>query len=128
MKNILLKFTFLSLFSCAFQSVALAQSANVSVIQDQRIPELLSLKSKMAANNELNDRYKIQLFYGSITEANTIQSRYKSKYPDWEPSIVYESPNYKVWVGNFRNRLEADRALLAIQKNFPSAFVMKPDR
>ena len=82
----------------------------------------------MTVNDELADRYKIQLFYGQITEANKVQDEYKSKYAQWEPKIVYESPNYKVWVGNFRNRLEADRALLKIKENFPSAFVMKPER
>ncbi len=128
MKNTLLKLTFLTAFGILFHSNALAQSGRVSISQDSRITELLNLKSKLAANNELNDRYKIQLFYGSITEANTVQARYKNKYARWEPSIVYESPNYKVWVGNFRNRLEADQALLQIQKTFPNAFVMKPDR
>ncbi|MAW96349.1 MULTISPECIES: SPOR domain-containing protein [unclassified Leeuwenhoekiella] len=128
MKNILLKLTFLGFFGTLVQTAAFSQSGSVSISQDNRIPELLELKSKMAANNELNDRYKIQLFYGSINEANSVQSRYRSKYGSWEPSIVYESPNYKVWVGNFRNRLEADRALLQIQKTFPNAFVMKPER
>ena len=128
MKNTLLKLTFLGFFGMLIQATSFAQSGSVSINQDNRISELLSIKSKMASNNELNDRYKIQLFYGSITEANSIQSRYRSKYGNWEPSIVYESPNYKVWIGNFRNRLEADRALLQIQKTFPNAFVMKPER
>ncbi|WP_442847366.1 SPOR domain-containing protein [Leeuwenhoekiella sp. H156] len=128
MKNTLLKLTFLGFFGMLIQATSFAQSGSVSINQDNRISELLSIKSKMASNNELNDRYKIQLFYGSITEANSIQSRYRSKYDNWEPSIVYESPNYKVWIGNFRNRLEADRALLQIQKTFPNAFVMKPER
>ncbi|MCC4213412.1 SPOR domain-containing protein [Leeuwenhoekiella parthenopeia] len=128
MKNTLLKLTFLGFFGMLIQATSFAQSGSVSINQDNRISELLSIKSKMASNNELNNRYKIQLFYGSITEANSIQSRYRSKYGNWEPSIVYESPNYKVWIGNFRNRLEADRALLQIQKTFPNAFVMKPER
>ena len=128
MKNTLLKLTFLAAFGLLIQTNVMAQTGRVSISQDSRITELLSLKSRLAANNELNDRYKIQLFYGSITEANNVQTRYKSKYASWEPNIVYESPNYKVWVGNFRNRLEADQALLQIQKTFPNAFVMKPER
>jgi hypothetical protein len=31
-------------------------------------------------------------------------------------------------VGNFMTRLEADRALLKIQKQFPNAFVFRPER
>ena len=45
------------------------------------------------------------------------------------PSILeFETPNYKIWVGNFRNKLEADRTLLKVQKEFPNAFVFKPKK
>ena len=128
MKRTLLSSIFFCTFAGVFSNGALAQSTQAQVVQDSRIPELLKLKSQMTVNDELADRYKIQLFYGQITEANKIYDNYKSKYAQWEPKIVYESPNYKVWVGNFRNRLEADRALLKIKENFPSAFVMKPER
>ncbi|MEZ7494206.1 SPOR domain-containing protein [Leeuwenhoekiella aequorea] len=105
-----------------------AQTATSNIIQDSRIPELLSLKSKMTNDDELIDRYKVQLYYGTVTGANSVHSKYKSRFTEWNPKIVYESPNYKVWVGNFRSRLEADRALIQIQKLFPNAFVMKPER
>ena len=128
MKRSLLKLTTCCIFSGFFFMNLHAQSATSKIIQDNRIPELLTLKSRMTVNDELIDRYKIQLYYGSVTGANDVHSKYKSRYTEWEPKIVYESPNYKVWVGNFRNRLEADRALIQIQKLFPNAFVMKPER
>lgn len=128
MKRTFIKLTISCLFGGLLTTSTYSQSANTKIIQDDRLPELLKLKSEMTVNDELTDRYKIQLFYGNITEANKIHSKYNSKYPEWKPKIVYESPNYKVWVGNFRNRLEADQALLQIQKNFPNAFVMKPER
>ncbi|MFI8378469.1 SPOR domain-containing protein [Leeuwenhoekiella sp. NPDC079379] len=128
MKRTLLKPLTFIFFGGLFITNTYAQSGKSNIIQDSRIPELLSLKSKMTNNDELVDRYKIQLYYGTVTGANSVHSKYKSRYDEWEPKIVYESPNYKVWVGNFRNRLEADRALLQVQKLFPNAFVMKPER
>ena len=128
MKRTLMKLTISCLFGGFLTISTYSQSANSRVIQDDRLPELLKLKSEMTVNDELTDRYKIQLFYGNITEANKILGKYNSQYPEWKPKIVYESPNYKVWVGNFRNRLEADQALLQVQKSFPNAFVMKPER
>ena len=116
------------IFSGIFSTATYAQTAKSNVIQDNKLPELLKLKSEMTVNNELADRYKIQLFYGQITEANKVQKDYNTSFSEWEPKIVYESPNYKVWVGNFRDRLDADRALLKIKEKFPSAFVMKPER
>ena len=51
------------IFSGIFSTATYAQTAKSNVIQDNKLPELLKLKSEMTVNNELADRYKIQLFY-----------------------------------------------------------------
>lgn len=104
-----------------------AQEAQINISEDSKISKLLELKSEMSQDNEIGDRYKIQLFYGNNGEANDVIKDYRSKF-DYPSLIAYEAPNYKVWVGNFRNRLEADRALLKIKESFPSAFIPKPRR
>ena len=116
---------FLSLFFCV--SIQ-AQSTESTVSQDSKISELLVLKTKLTKNNELSDRYKIQLFSGEREGAYSTLKDYKNGEGTWSSSIKYQTPNYKVWIGNFRNRLEADRALLKIKKEFNSAFIFKPDR
>lgn len=104
-----------------------AQEGHVNIQQDEMIPKLLELKTDMAASNSIGDRYKIQLFYGDNGKANEVIKEYRSLY-QYPSVIVYEAPNYKVWVGNFRNRLEADRALIQIREDFPAAFIPKPRR
>jgi hypothetical protein len=103
----------------------IAQEVPANLSDNEKILKLLELKSEMSKHNELGDRYKIQLFYGNNGEANEVIKDYRSKF-DYPSLIAYEAPNYKVWVGNFRNRLEADRALLIIKQSFPSAFIPKP--
>ncbi|GAK92069.1 hypothetical protein JCM19298_2557 [Nonlabens ulvanivorans] len=44
----------------------------------------------------------------------------------WESILEYEAPNFKLWVGSYRNKLEAERALIEIKKDFPNAFILKP--
>lgn len=104
-----------------------AQESQINISEDDKLSKLLELKSEMSENNEIGDRYKIQLFYGNNGEANEVIKDYRSKF-EYPSLIAYEAPNYKVWVGNFRNRLEADRALLKIKESFPSAFIPKPRR
>lgn len=111
-------FSFVNLF---------AQDASISISENDKISKLLSVKTEMTKNNEIQDRFKIQLFYGNNGEANNVIQEYRNLF-EYASEIVYESPNYKVWVGNFRNRLEADRALLKIKESFPSAFIPKPTR
>ncbi|MDX1601593.1 MAG: SPOR domain-containing protein [Salinimicrobium sediminis] len=105
-----------------------AQQGQVSIIQDEAIPELLEKKTEMVKDGVIGDRYRIQLFSGDNNQASKVIKDYRSQYPDWPSTIVFETPNYKVWVGNFRNSLEADRALLEIKKTFPSAFRFKPEK
>lgn len=106
----------------------LAQTATLTVHQDPKITELLNLKKELEKENKLFDGYTIQLYYGELDKASQILLKYRAGYAQWPASIEYETPNYKVWAGNFSSRIEAERALLEIQKNFSSAFILKPER
>lgn len=105
-----------------------AQEGQVTIHQDETIPALLEQKTEMVNDGIIGDRYRIQLFSGDNNQASKIIKEYRSSFPQWSSTIVFETPNYKVWVGNFRNSLEADRALLEIKKSFPAAFRFKPDK
>jgi len=86
----------------SFYAFAKAQTAQVTISQDTKIPQLLELKNELSNDNELGDHYKIQIYSGNAAQAGTILKR-------------------------FRNRLEADRALIEIKKEFPNALIFKPD-
>lgn len=109
-------------------ATAIAQEGRVTINQDEMIPLLLQQKTEMGKDGALGDRYRIQLFSGDNNEASKIIREYRNLFPEWSSTIVYETPNYKVWVGNFRNSLEADKALIEIKKSFPAAFRFKPER
>jgi hypothetical protein len=127
MKNKLNYLGLLFAATCLFYSGnCAAQNQNV-VEADPLIQELMVLKAKMLENNELNERYKIQLFYGSnLSEANKVKNEFEKNYKEWPSNIVFETPNYKVWIGDFRNRLEAERAFIELKKDFKSAIIFKP--
>lgn len=108
--------------------IATAQSGSLTVNQDDKIPRLLELKKTLEKDNKLSDGYTIQLYYGNLNKANSVLGNYRYKYTTWPASIEYETPNYKVWVGNFTTRIEADRALQEVHRNFPTAFILKPGK
>ena len=109
-------------------SKSFAQNASLTVNTDPRITQLLGLKKDLEKENKLSDGHTIQLYYGELDKANQILRKYKGSYSNWPASIEYETHNYKVWAGNFASRIEAERALIEIQKNFSSAFILKPER
>ncbi|HPE83566.1 MAG TPA: SPOR domain-containing protein [Aequorivita sp.] len=117
-----------SILMLFFSAKNIAQSGTLTVNQDSKITQLLELKKGLEKENKLSDGYTIQLYYGELDKANQTLRKYRGSYSNWPASIEYETPNYKVWAGNFASRIEAERALIEIQKSFSSAFILKPER
>ena len=117
-----------SILMVFISSKCIAQSATLTVNQDSKITSLLMLKKELEKENKLSDGYTIQLYYGELDKANQTLRKYRGSYSNWPASIEYETPNYKVWAGNFSSRIEAERALIEIQQSFSSAFILKPER
>ncbi|MCB0466183.1 MAG: SPOR domain-containing protein [Aequorivita sp.] len=117
-----------SILMLFFSTKNIAQSGTLTVNQDSKITQLLELKKGLEKENKLSDGYTIQLYYGELDKANQTLRKYRGSYSNWPASIEYETPNYKVWAGNFASRIEAERALIEIQKNFSAAFILKPER
>ena len=115
-------------FTLAFVCFSYSQNASITINANEKISELLILKKKLETKNKLSDGYTIQLYYGDLEVANKIIREYQKYFDSWPAYIKYETPNYKVWIGNFNSRLEEDRARMEIRNKYPSAFILKPDR
>ena len=102
-----------------------AQEGTVTVNQSPEIDKLLDLKKDISIEEE---RFKIQIYSGSRPAAEAAKSNFHEAYPQYYASLEYETPNFKVWIGNFRSRLEADRALLKVKEKFTNAFIFKPGK
>lgn len=121
-----MKYLFYFIFICSSFS-AFSQSEikgeNASLLK-----ELSSAKSELESKFKLKSVFKIQVFSGTIHDAKKVKNDYDQLDLDFSSMIFYESPNYKVWVGSFRTKLDADRAFLELKNDFPHAFVFQPGR
>lgn len=80
------------------------------------------------ADNKKFNGYRIQLFAGnSKLEAIKVKSDFISKYENNYPEVIYQVPNFKVRVGNFRDRLEATKMLEKYKTEFPYAFIVQDE-
>lgn len=93
-----------------------------------------AVRSALERQIESNSRkqfsgFRIRIYFDSTQDARdkslAVLNRFKEKHPDMSGYRSYESPNFKVTVGNFRNRTEADAALETVKREFPSAFVVR---
>jgi hypothetical protein len=87
------------------------------------------IAQKIAHNKEQNSYpgYKIQIYYGSEKECYEIKDEFTSLYPEIPTSIIFSTPQWKLQVGEYRTRLEADKSILSIKKEYPSAIVLATD-
>jgi len=103
-------------------------TAQTSVNQDPKLENLLHEKRKINTSITATDKYKIQIFYGDSQGARKTLTDFKRSFPDTDATIVFSSPNYKVQVGNYKSKIEADRNRLVIREKFIDALVVKPSR
>ena len=122
-KHNLLYFFILSSFFCLSSR---AQDGKTSVSVDPKIDQLLKEKRKLNTGLFLNEGYKIQIFYGNSDESKKKLQEFKKEFKDLDGTIIFNSPNYKVWIGNFKTRIEVERAMVDIKKKYPTALIIKP--
>ena len=122
MKNIIFVFQILTfiLFGCLN---AYAQTGNVEIIQSVDIEKVIEIKKEINKNISM---LRIQIYNGNHEDAQIIKEKFENHKIDSIVDIVYETPNYKIWVGQYISQLEADRKLLEIRKYFSDAFIFRP--
>jgi hypothetical protein len=69
--------------------------------------------------------FRVQIFFGSSRQAAySAQERFRQDYPDYRTYISYTEPNFKVHVGDFRTRLEAQKLASQLNRVFTSLFII----
>lgn len=105
-----------------------AQSQNISVNKDPKFDQLLNEKRKVNTSLTVNDSYKIQIYSGGSENTKKTLAEFKQEYKDIDATIVFNTPNYKVWIGNFKTRIEAERNLAAIKNKYKNTLLIKPSK
>lgn len=109
----------------SYASDTMTPKASVKIIADGRISKLLEIKKSNALNSPGLPGYRIQLYYGPRTEALEYQAEFLKLFPEIPCYMIYDAPNFKVRVGDFRGRYEARRMHLGLKEDFPDSFILK---
>lgn len=118
----------LTIATIAFAHNINAQDQNLTLNQDPKFEQLLNEKRKINTSINTNDTYRIQIFSGKSDEAKKTLSDFKRENPSIDGTIIFSTPNYKVIIGNFKTRIEAERNLDQIKNRYKSVFLLKPGK
>ncbi len=115
------------LFACVlvYSTMAFGQQGTVTIEQD---PELARLLEVYRITNSQINFYTIQVGFGTYEEAEELKDLVQIDFPQWKPKIIFDSPTYRVRIGNFRTKLEAERKFLEVRKKYPAALILKPEQ
>ena len=121
----------LFLFYSLFPPAAFSQKSNegkVEIIQAESIDKLMLKHLSINTENETIEGFRIQIHFGGEREkAKLVKTKFLQQYPEVPAYEIYQQPNFKVRVGDFRTRLEAQKFMNEISSSFPSAFIVADD-
>jgi hypothetical protein len=89
---------------------------------------ILRSQVQLVEDNKGIPGYRIQVFFdsgiNSGERARKAREDFAFLFPDIPGYVTWKAPNYRVRVGDFRSRLEAERALQLIIVEYPNAWVI----
>lgn len=114
----------------AGRDVFTVMSPFVEINQSEELKAAVAARIKGNAENlQESDGYRIRIYFDNKQTAREAseyaQNRFEELFPGYNTYRSYSYPNFKVTVGDFRTKAEAQIALKSIAVKFPSAFIVK---
>lgn len=98
-----------------------------SDMNDSLARKLVERHKLVSAARMTMSGYRIQVYFGNDrNKAQELRSEFLQFFPEIPAYLIYQQPNFKVRVGDFRTRLEAAGALKKINLHYSNAFIV-PD-
>lgn len=113
--------------TCLLSVCCVAQNGFLILEQDSRIDTLLLKQRQIHVNDSTIDGYRVQIFMelgnDALRHADSVREVFMKKYPDVPIYLMFGQPYYRLRVGDFRTRLEAENMYQRLKKKYRNAFV-----
>lgn len=104
------------------------KQGKVVVKADPRIDKILNRRVEFYNIDSTTQGYRLQIL--SITdrkEAMLEMENFQLRYPEIPIYLKYDSPNFKLRIGDFSDKIEAHYWFMKLQQDYPHLFVV-PDK
>ena len=118
--RILLVFISVSLFNISANG-----QENSIRYNDTLTKKFYNLKKEFSKRVFESTFYTIQIYYGSLEEADSILEDFRENYQEIKSNLIFETPNYKVRIGEYKDINIASQKLEKIRRIYPSSFIIK---
>jgi hypothetical protein len=106
------------------------ERGKVMVDKDPKVDSLIGdylvgSKTSHVAGPTSSEGFRVQIFNGSDRKgAYTAQAKFQDRFPDLRTYLSYREPNFKVKVGDFRSRMEAEKMVQELRPYFAGLFII----
>lgn len=101
----------------------------VTIIQSEQIGRMLDKHLYEAGKTKGIVGYRIRIYSNSGQEAfkdgPVVQAEFSKKYEGVSTYFRFDSPFYRIYVGDFRTRSEAMKFLRTLERDYPDAFIVR---
>lgn len=105
------------------------EGGRITIIENEDIVKLIDkhLNEESKLNGIIG--YRIRIYSNSGKQARIdgpkVQANFISKYEGVRAYYTFDSPFYRLYVGDFRTRSEAIKFLKEIERDYPDAFIIR---
>lgn len=101
---------------------------DVPLYINKRLDPILDTIASQNKNIKFANGFRIQIYVGNDRKSADDAKVYTYQtYPEIFPYLTFQQPVYKVKVGDFLNRMDAERYFSSIKETYPSALIL-PDK
>ena len=102
--------------------------STILLTKDARLDDLMHKQREQNLANPTMPGYRIQIYFGGNRQkASEMKIDFNSRFPDLPAYLTYQQPNFKVRIGDYRNRYEAQKFLREISGLYPTSFIVPDD-
>jgi hypothetical protein len=104
------------------------KDSSVAITRDAKFDEVVAKQREQNISTPTMRGFRIQIYFGSTRQkASETKLDFSGKHPDIPAYITYQQPNFKVRVGDYRTRFEAQKLLSEIEGMYPTSFIVPDD-
>src|SRR4030095_10563605 len=102
--------------------------SSVVITQDARLDDLMKRQKNSNLLKLTMPGYRIQIYFGGVRQkASEVKLAFTDKHSEVASYITYQQHKFKVRVGDFRTRLEAQKFLKDLEGEYSQMFIVQDE-
>ncbi len=123
------KLLLIGILVCVTQIVVAQQDTikkgSVTINVDKRVSDYIKYRKLAKQEDSLTKGYRIQIIItDKRVDAKKAKEKFINMFPKCPAYLLFDSPHFKIRVGDFKNKIEAQALLFKLIEEYPTLFLV----